>query len=287
MAAEVYVDLYFLVNMSMDFLCLLITGRLLHRVCKSGRLLLASALGGAYATGALLLLVGGATGVLWDLLAAALLCTVAFWRRGETWQRVLVSAGVFAAVSMMLGGVMTALYTVLNRLELPVAALQGDSLSVWLFAVLAMVAGVVTARGGRLMGLSQKTKSVAIEAVIFGRRVAFSALVDTGNLLTDPISGRGVIVADANRLARVLPPAFASAVRKGSRELSNYLIHHPREAASIRLIPTKSATGEGMLAAILPERLVIREGKRTYEADYLLAPCALGRTDFDAVIPKG
>ena len=182
---------------------------------------------------------------------------------------------------------MTVFYTALNRLELPFDALQGDRLSAWLFAALAIAAGLLTARGGRLMGLSQKTESVAVEAVLFGRRIALSALVDTGNLLTDPISGRGVIVVDANRLATVLPPAFASAVRGGSRAISKYLVDHPREALSIRLIPAKSATGEGMLAAMLPERLVIREGKRTYEADYLLAPCALGRTDFDAVIPKG
>ena len=287
MPTEVYVDLYFLVNMSMDFLCLLITGRLLHRVCKSGRLLLASAIGGAYAVGSLLWLSGGARGVLFDLLCAVLLCFAAFWRRGEPNRRVLVSGAVFAAVSMALGGMMTALYTALNRLNLPLDALQGDTLSVWIFAILALVAGALTARGGRMMGLSQKSESVTVETTLFGKRVTLSALVDTGNLLTDPISGRGVILVEESSLVGVLPTPLARAIRQGGGALSHYLVDHPKEAARIRLIPTKTAMGEGMLAAILPDRLTIREGKATYPADYLLAPTTLGNADFDAVIPKG
>ena len=287
MPAEVYVDLYFLVNMSMDFLCLLITGRLLHRVCKSGRLLPASAIGGAYAVGSLLWLPGGAGGLFFDLLFALLLCLVAFWRRGEPFRRVLASGAVFAAVSMALGGMMTALYTVLNRLDLPFEALQGDTLSVWLFALLALVAGAMTARGGRMMGLSQKAKSVTVEASVFGRRIALSALVDTGNLLADPISGRGVIVVEERVLAGALPIPLFRAIQSGGRALSDYLVDHPKEAARIRLIPAKTATGEGLLAAILPDRLTVREGREAYSADYLLAPTALGNSDFDAVIPKG
>ena len=43
---EVYADLYFLVNMSMDLLCLNLTAALLHRGVRRWRLLLASAVGG-------------------------------------------------------------------------------------------------------------------------------------------------------------------------------------------------------------------------------------------------
>ena len=49
---------------------------------------------------------------------------------------------VYVLVSMILGGIMTALYSCLNRLEIPFESLQGDGLSVWLFAALMTAAGL-------------------------------------------------------------------------------------------------------------------------------------------------
>ena len=70
---DVYVDLYFLINASMDLLCLAMTAAILHRAAKRWRLLLAAVLGGAYAVGILLAGIGGVTGVLLDLCMAGLL----------------------------------------------------------------------------------------------------------------------------------------------------------------------------------------------------------------------
>ena len=56
-------------------------------------------------------------------------------------------------------------------------------------------------------------------------------------------------------------------------------------ATQIRLVPTNTATGTGMLPAILPERLTLTRGKETYAADYLIAPAPMEKNaDFDAVI---
>lgn len=287
MGTEVYADLYFLINMSMDFLCLLITGRLMHRVCHTGRLLLSSAMGGVYAVAALVLLPGGAVGLLLDLLFAAVLCWVAFWQKKENVRRVFCAALVFAAVSMTLGGIMTVLYTWLNQLNLPFEALQGDTLSVWIFALMALIAGLITARGGRLMGLSQRSKSVTVVAVLFGRRVTLRALADTGNLLVDPVSGRGVIVAERKKLSGVLPTELLKATERGDGALLDYLKTNPKHAARIRIVPTQTATGTKLLAAILPESLTVTEGKDTYPADYLVAPSSINSQSFDAMIPKG
>ena len=285
MGAEVYVDLYFLINASMDFFCLLITLRLLHLCTSSWRLALGAAMGGIYAVAALLLGLSGVLGFLADCAAAVFLCTVSLSPCGG-WKRLLRAATVFVLTSMLLGGTMTALYTVLNRLDLPFEALQGEGISVWLFGILALVSGVLTARGGRFLGLSQKTKSVVVEAVLFGKSVTLHALVDSGNLLRDPISGRSVIIADRKRLSKLLPPILNEAQSATDPRLLSALQRDAKLASRVRLIPTQTAVGEGLLLALFPDSLTVTEGGERRQSDYLIAPSSLGESahGFDAII---
>ena len=282
MGAEVYVDLYFLINLSMDFFCLLIAGRLLHREGSAWRLFFGAVIGGAYAVFSLLLGLTGALGLLCDVAAAVVIVAIAFAKKELGIARILHTSLLFALVSMLVGGVMTALYSLLNRLNLPFEVLQGDNLSVWLFGLLAIVGGIATARGGRLMGLSDKTRSVTVEAVVLGRRITLRAMVDSGNLLRDPISGRGVIVADAEKMRRVLPVAFPT----NDRDAMDWLQKHPKEATRVRLIPARGAVGSGLLVAVLPDELFLTEGRSRYPASYLIALSSMGESarGFDAVI---
>ncbi|MBR3893721.1 MAG: sigma-E processing peptidase SpoIIGA [Clostridia bacterium] len=283
MQQAVYIDLYVLVNFSMDLLCLMITASLLHRKVSRLRAILGAILGGVYAAAALLLGWNGLWGLTADVLAACLMCAVTFASRRQSPWKILQCAAVQTLVSMLLGGVMTALYAALNRLKLPFAALQGDGISVWLFALLSAVAGVATLRGGSFLGLSRKTKHVTLHAVLFGREITLSAMVDSGNLLRDPVSGKSVIVADTARLSAVLPPALLSACRSG--DCTSWL-SHPEQAKRTRPIPAHTAAGERLLLAIVPDRLRVTVGKDTYDADYLIAPAPLGDAaqGFDAVI---
>ena len=284
MEASVYVDLYFLVNLSMDLLCLMITARLMHRRASRRRVLAASAIGGAYAVAALLLGFSGIWGLLLDAAAAYLLCLTAFAGGERRALSALRCCPVLFLTSMLIGGVMTALYTLLNRLQLPIEALQGDGLSVWLFVLLAAAAGLATLRGGSFLGLSRKTERVEMSAVLFGKSVSLSAMVDTGNLLRDPLSDRRVIVVELERLADLLPPSLAEACRTG--RVADWLAC-PENAGLARLIPVQTASGTGMLPGLIPERLMLTVGKESYAADYLIAPTPLGNVtgDFDAMIP--
>ena len=64
---DVYADLLFLVNFSMDFLCLYLSVKLLHLPRARWRMLLAAALGGVYSVVALLLSVGSWLALALDL----------------------------------------------------------------------------------------------------------------------------------------------------------------------------------------------------------------------------
>lgn len=278
---EVYIDLYFLVNASMDFLCLAMTAAILHRPARRRRLLLASLLGGLWAVFTLLSGISGALGVLLDLLFAVVLAAAAFSEKHGKASRLLQNAGAFALLSALLGGLMTILYRFLNRLELPLEALQGDSLSAWMFAVLAAVAGFFTLRGGRLFRRSGAIREVRLEVTVDGKTAVLHALVDSGNLLCDPLSGRSVALADPAKLAPCLPPGLLHA------------LEHPEDAPPeyarrVRLIPARTATGEGMLAAFAPDRLlVITKTERLSTNDLIaLSPLGGAAAGFDALIAR-
>ena len=263
----------------MDLLCLAMTASILHRAVKRWRLFLAALLGGGWAVGVLLLGIDGASGVVPDLLMAVLLAAVAFAEKNGRITRLLRDAGAYALLSALLGGLMTVLYRFLNRLELPLEALQGDGLSAWMFAILAAVAGFFTLRGGRLFRRSGAVRDVGLEITVEGRTTVLRALVDSGNLLTDPLDGRSVVLADPAKLLPCLSPMLAHALEHPESAPPEY-------ARRIRLIPAHSATGEGLLAAFAPDRLVIVTKKDRVTANDLVALSPLGGTagGYDALI---
>lgn len=285
---EVYVDLYFLINTSMDLLCLLITARLLHLQTTLGRLLFGALTGGGYAVFSLLYGKTGAIGLALDLLAAVMISTVGFLKKGQKKTHVLRFAAVFTLSSMVLGGVMTALYSLLNQLDLPLDAFADDSASVWLFGLVTLASVLLTLRGGRLLGFAEKTKRVDVEAVLFGNAVTLRAMVDSGNLLSDPVSGRPVIVADRKRLLHALPSELLEEGREGEQATFDWMEKHPKNATRVRLIPAKTATGSAFLVGIVPDSLVLLEGGSRTPAAYVIAVSSLGEngSDFDALIPK-
>ena len=285
MEREVYADLYVLINASMDLLSLMIAAVLLHRRVLRWRAMLSAAFGGLYALAVLLLDVNGVAGVLSDLLAAVVMVLIAFAGKRTNFGSLARIFGVYVLISALLGGIMTALYWWLNQLHLPLDSLQGDGISVWLFALLALAAAVMTLRGGRFFGVSGRVRSVAVEAVLFGKPIRLRAMVDSGNLLTDPVSGRAVMVVDRRRLRGVLPPQLFRQINDPARLrwMSDYA-----NARRVRLIPTRTATGEGMMTAVLPDSLTINNGSGARPADYLIALADLGSkaADFDALIPS-
>ena len=74
MEQTVYADLYFMINLSMDFLCFFLTAKILSIKLHVWRALMASALGGAYAVAALFFTVGKLAALLIDMAFCACLC---------------------------------------------------------------------------------------------------------------------------------------------------------------------------------------------------------------------
>lgn len=291
MEIEVYADLLFLINAGMDGLCLLLTGRLLHRKVRPWRGVIGAVLGGAYAVAALLLPdMGQAPSLLCDLAVCAAMCATVFGERRPRWVRgLLAAAAVYFTLSMALGGVMTALYHLLNRAG--VAALLselsgggGDGLGSWLFLLLMLIGGAVSLWGGRLLRRSRAVRICTVSVELDGKSAALRGMVDSGNLLRDPMGGRAVICAQETVLRKILSPSLAAVMGGKSPESVGL---SPSDARRVRLIPAETATGEGLLYGFLPDRITITaEGDPPgREIDAVVAVTSIRTDGVEALIP--
>lgn len=279
MEQTVYVDLYFLINFSMDFLCFFLLSKLLSVKLSFGRTIAASLLGGLYANLALFLPLSSLPALLLDMAACTLMCAVALLRRHEG-KRLPLYALVYIAVSMVLGGAMTALFHLFNRLELPLGEVAQDDLSVWLLALLAIVGGLITHLCGRFFS-KRGTRRHATLSLRYGScTCTLGALCDTGNLLREPMSGKLCIVVERERLRGLLPDDLLTASAAVSSDPARYA----RYAGRIRLLPAASATGERMLLGLRLDNVTLDSGGGPHAVDAFIVPTSLGGTA-DALIP--
>ena len=91
--------------------------------------------------------------------------------------------------------------------------------------------------------------------------MTFEAMSDSGNMLKDPIGGKDVVIVDREK-AKGLVPALTLG-RMGSLP--------PSIASRIRLIPIRTAAGEGMLTGFSPDMAELDFGGEKKEIDVIVA----------------
>lgn len=289
MGQTVYADVLFLINFSMDFLVFYICARLSGKRLFVVRSVIAAAVGGIYGIVSLFLPEEGLIPLICDVLSMLLICAIAFYKKLDRIRDFLGRCALFAGISAILGGVMTAIYTMLNRSGL--AALEGDSgddISIWLFALLAAAGGAAAFVGGRRMRRLSVTKQAEIEITFDSKTARVRGMTDTGNLLTDPLSGRSVAICELEAVRDIIPDELSVFLKSGNAFSSAI----PAEYASrLRFIPAKGAIASktSLLCAVLPDSVhVICEGKRS-ETDVLIAPVVykLSAGESRALLPPG
>ncbi len=283
---DVYADILFLVNGGMDALCLALTAGLIHRPLTWRRMIAAAALGGLYGVAVLFLEMGAVFSLVTDVAVCLLLCCVAFGGR-KLW----LTGGVYLLASMALGGIMTALYHWLNRAGMAALLPIGEEgVSSVAFALLAAISGLFTLLWGKIFRKSEgrRAVSLSVKVAFGGQTVTLKGMVDSGNLLTDPISGTPVIPVRREKLLPLLSKDVGELLTADAPDAEK-LARLP-EGTRIRLIPTSTATGQGMLAALRPDdvSLTADEGNRggqPYSVKALVCPIPL-EGDTEALVPS-
>lgn len=280
----VYGDLFFLINFSMDFLCLFLVAKLLSRPLSTLRFSLASALGGIYSVGALFL-PEGIMGLLLDLLCCIGICLIAFAARGESWRSLLVLSGAYFLSSVLLGGMMTAIFSLLNRLSPPLSELEESAdIPLWVLIPVGIFSGLAALFGGRFLHKRAQTKTFRLEVQLGGRKISCLAFCDSGNLLCDPLDGKRVLLLDKSLAPLLLPANLKAHVLSANTSVDDL---PPPLRSRLRVIPVQTANAESILLALKPDRILMKSEKETHRVDALIGFAELGGAlrDCKALIP--
>lgn len=235
-AITVYADILFLINFSMDFLTLCLTGKLTSKKMSRTRLLLSAAFGSLTGTAAMFLL-EGIPFVLCGLLTAVLMTRIAFGRdanvsRYSAVSRLLRDSVILWGAGTLLGGIMTSILSLGDA----VYTEGGDERFLPVFLLCFAISSFLV----RLAKHSSAKKSAEITVTACSVTVTFSALCDSGCLLTEPISGTPVIVTSEKALGELAA-----------------MLHAENPPLRLRMIPADGVCGHRLLRGFVPESVTV------------------------------
>ncbi len=257
----IYVDTLFLLNAGVDYLLLLSAARLAGEPLTRLRFALGGALGGLYAVALFLPGCSFLARPPCRLAAAVLMVLVAFSKS----RRLLRQVVIFFALACAFGGGVLAVGLLGGRgLTLSGGVLySGMDLKIVLLSAAGCYGALTLAfqRAGRHAGLKGELRPVCL--TLGERHTQLTALVDTGNTLTDPATGRPVLVAEAECLLELLPPE----VRPGLADLEDPAgVLEGLEAPwrrRFRLLPYRAVgVDRGLLLALRLDKVQVGEENR-------------------------
>lgn len=259
----IYLDSLLLVNLILDYLLLLLTGRVAGAVLRRGRLALAAALGSVYAAACVLL------PPVWGhpLIRVCVGVGMVLVGYGHC-RRFFRLIPLFFALSAALGGGLYAL-------ELLGVTITLDVRYILLFAAAAYF---LLSLAGRKLARHAPGELRQVDISLGEHRVRLTALVDSGNTLTDPMTGAGVVVAQGERLAPLLPP---EADYKRPCQAFPTL----RDPRRFRLLPYRAVGVEGGLLLAVKADGVRVDGKELGQRLVALSPTPVSDGGgFDALL---
>ncbi|MBT9158713.1 MAG: Sporulation sigma-E factor-processing peptidase [Firmicutes bacterium] len=246
----VYLDFLWLLNWGMNWWLLWATAKALRRRVSLEWIMLVAG-GGAVVSLVWLLI----TSPLWveallKMLVAIIMVRYTFSPKG-VWQTVEITL-LFMLISTICAGVSLALALLTSR------GLPESWPEVSLFIVLGgpLLMTMVMQRLWSSVGgyLRRAEQSAKFRFVLQGAVVELFGILDTGNVLVEPITYRPVVVVDAQSVKDSLPLGLMALLAQWD-ELSEKSLHFIPDALATRLtlIPFTAVAGGGLMVGIRPD----------------------------------
>ena len=277
MVRVIYGDVLLLVDFSMNCFALYITAYFLRRHIKALCLVGAALVGSIYHVAAVYL---NTDNLLAKLTAAAvglLMCYIAFG--GYHFAR---AALTFFAVSALIGGLMYGVYFLLGSYH---SDLFGNPrgysythIPLWKFEVLAAVSFLLALIFSRLGREVTDKREAAVTVTTACGCKTLHLLLDSGNLVREPISGKYVMIVGMDAAAPLLTREERRALTDGDAET---LLRR-----RFRLVCTRGVDGTPRtLYGFMPDSIVYTDGKKQVRLDAYLAvtPQETGFCGFEGI----
>lgn len=256
----IYVDVLFIINFFITFLLLSITSRLAKRSVRTFRLVIGSALGGAYS---LIILVSlpPYVSLILKILSAALIiiCTFGFLRV----KSLVLILVIYLFSSFVFLGIIIGIYLIFKaqRIAVSNATVYFDigARELLVSSFFAYVFSCIIVRLYNKKASAGEIYTLKIERQ--GQSVTLFALADSGNRLREPFTGESVIVVSRDKIERLMPEG------------------------EMRVIPASTVSGSSFLCAFKPDRVSLKnfKGEAAVENVYVALSDELNAEGYSAV----
>lgn len=268
----IYIDSLFFLNLITDYLLCLAAARICALRFRRLRYFAAALFGAAYAVAAYLPQLSFLSHPLMKLSAGIGMGLISFAPE----LRPLRCTAVLLAVSAAFGGALWAM-----------SLSTGGELSGGVFSMKTLLLSFALCYAAlcllfRCRAALLDKRRVLVSLSFLGREAEFTALVDTGNSLTDPATGSPVLIACPHALQGVLRENTALFSQAEPVELMELTAALPELAGRLRLIPYTAVGSSGLLPAFRPDKLSI-DGKEDKEHLIAVSQNAAG-DGFEAII---
>lgn len=274
----IYLDVYFLINFSVDALALYFAIRATKIKGTLIRLILSAAILSAAACLYTVSFYGSLLG--YGILFICFFLGISICAKGLSVQHFVKICVLFLLFLFLIGGVVYYSYGILNNVveKYNIDINNGAENRGYLFfaAFVLLAIGVI-----RLFIISfESTKHldfISLEFTLFNEKHEICAMIDSGNLLRDPLTCTPVVIVKSSALSL---PFLLTADRIDSLDF--------QAKKQIRLIPTNSLGGDKLLYGFYIDRLALYFGRRRREVSLTIAIDNEGGTygGYDALAPS-
>ena len=257
-----YIDIFFLVNLAIDYLLLLASASFSGLPYKRLRLAAGAAAGAVYAVVSCLDALSFLRRPIPILLCGLIVALLSFGFGNPSF--FLKRWGIFLAISMLFGGAMTAVTPMFTAdgVIFAGAPIWGKAPLIVLFAALTYGAISTFFSDSGTHGIKREITKIEIE--LNGKKTSFLALLDTGNTLRDPITQSKVIIAEFEAVRGLLSYQCRSLIDADDLSDPTEIIERLSLAGApdrLRIIPYRAVGKAGMLLAFAAD--AIRIGGRS------------------------
>ena len=202
----IYIDVYFLINFTVDILAIYIALKFSKMKTVAVRLILSALLGAAFATVELFLQENIFLHIALSSVFLILLSFVAC-RRASILRRIKFLLSFFVA-SFIISGIVNLVYNVLDKYAKPFFEgmdSSSENRKILIFSLIILIVIGVFRILIMLFSNSMSEKSMRLHIEVENKCAEVDALVDSGNLVKDPMSMCSVIFLNRNAASRLFP----------------------------------------------------------------------------------
>lgn len=253
----VYIDILFLVNLIIDYFLISAVSSLRRLKINRLRQLLSAAFGGLYSCLAFFPTLSPLYSVIGKIVVSAVMTLIAF--PIKTAKNLFLNFACLHIASALFAGLVMGTELLFSPKNMLIS--NGEiyiNISAFTLIIFAAAAYLLMLLFSRVFKLRRGEELSELRITFMGKTAQMTALFDSGNRLTDPLTGAKVIVVSLESVKTLVPRHVFS--NNGDISLAEGTSIEHRVCA----VPFSALSGKGVLPAFRPDKVEIN-GKEIYE----------------------